>query len=235
MNNMRSSSVVLAIAAFLLMNTESSAQVGFRIETDVFSKSQPQPVVQTRTLFVDGVAYDESRDPGQDITIVDVKNDRIVRLREAKQLKCTTPISKLKQMLQLSQQEAAANDKVAFLLTSAKVVRDENRSVSVGSKPLTYSATWQTPPQSEQASNFVLWYREYADASKLLDTFIRRGAPPYARLKLNELVMAKGGVPEKIVLLIETSDEPQELTCNVHADWMLSKRIGSVSASFRRC
>ncbi|MFK7734998.1 MAG: hypothetical protein AB8B50_03155 [Pirellulaceae bacterium] len=229
---MRTLSVVLAIAALLVMNTESLAQVGFRIETDVFSKSQPQPVVQTRTFFMDGVAYDESREPGQDITIVDTKNDRIVRLRETKKLKCTTPISKLKEMLKLSQQETAANDRVAFLLASAKVVRDADNSVSVGSKPLTYAATWQTPPQTDQASDFVLWYRDYADASKLLDTFVLRGAPPYARLKLNETVMARGGVPEKIVLTIETGDEPQELTCNVHADWMLSKedrqRVGEI-------
>ena len=215
------------------MNTELTAQVGFRIETDVFSKAQQQPVVQTKTLFLDGVAYDESRDAGQDITIVDVNNDRIVRLREAKKLKCTTPVSKLNEMLQLSKQEASANPRIAELLQSAELRTAIRR---------THACRCQTANLLPQAGNHLrnqtkprTWFFGIATTQmhpNCSDTFVRRGAPPYARLKLNELVMARGAVPEKIVLTIETGDAPQELTCNVHADWELSKedrqRVGEI-------
>ncbi|MEM8733035.1 MAG: hypothetical protein AAGG44_02360 [Planctomycetota bacterium] len=199
------------------------AQTGFRIETDIFTEKQEQPVVQTKTLFLDGVAYDESRDPGQDITMVDPSGDRVIRFNEALQIKTIVKISKLQEMLRLATQKARTGTLAIFLAGAAQIQDDSNR-VTVGAAPLIYSATYAPASKTESAAEFARWYQRFADASKLLDSFSHEAStPPFARVALNEVIAEKESVPQKIVVSMQRGKQERKLTCTVNATWLLSK------------
>lgn len=220
---------------------KATAQTGFRIETDIFAETQEQPVVQTKTLFLDGVAYDESRDPGQDITMVDPAGDRVIRFNEALKIQTVVPISKLQEMLRLASQKAQAGGWLAIFLAGAEQIEDKDDSITVGASPLIYAATYAPASKTENAASFAIWYQQFADALKLLDSFSHESStPPFARVVLNEAVAKKEAVPKKIVVTMQRGKRQSKLTCTVNATWLLSdddrariRQIKSMLVNFR--
>lgn len=205
-----------------LSTTASYAQVGFRVETDIFSESFEQPVSQTVTRFLDGIGYDESRDADQDITMVDPARDRIVRLNEAEKLRTVVKITKLHELLKLAEAQAQSSKLAVFVAGAAQVKADDDE-VTVGASPLIYQATLDRPSDLQEAKQFALTYRQFADATKLLNCFSGRSDPPFARLALNEAVQQKNALPKQIDLTAERGGEEVHIKCVLNANWLLSK------------
>lgn len=209
--------------AALIALTSDSAQAQFRVETDIFLEDVGKPVSQTVTRFFEGVAYDESRDKGQDITMVDPKRDRIIRFNEAKEIMTVVNISQLTELLRLAKVQAKGGN-LAVFLQGAEKVDVSDTEITVGDDPLVYKTTLQKHEDSEIATTAAAVYRQFADATKLLNAFSGRGDPPFARLVLNEHVQKANALPKQIYLTSNRGGKDNKLKCVVHVDWMLSKR-----------
>lgn len=204
------------------LTNSAMAQSAFRVETDVFVEKVAEPVTQSVTLFLDGIAYDYARDENQDITLVDPARNRIVRFREAEEVRTEVEISKYRELLQAARGQAQNSPLWAYVLGAEKV--DVNpKEISVGDELLRYRATVQEPDDHESARAYAQAYREFADASKLLNSFSTGGDPPFARLALNAAIQSQHALPKEITLSAKNGDKEIQVRCHLHATWLLSK------------
>lgn len=201
------------------------AQSGFRIETDIFVHGTAEPINQTLTLFQNGIGYDLSRVAGEDITMVDPGNDRIIRFSEATKLQTVVRISELEAMLEAVKKQingnAQASKVLAEYLRGAGQVETAADKVTVGDKHLKYESTHQKPTDPDAAKTYSRTYRQFADATKLLNSF-SGGDPPFARLALNDALDELDALPQEITITVQGKDE-SALKVRVHATWLLSK------------
>ncbi len=215
---------LLILLANVAMTNSVVAQYGFRVETDVFTQAGGEPVSQTVTLFQDGIAYDRSREPGQDITMVDVTRGRIVRMSEAHKIKTETQIDSLKQLLEIASKQASQFPNLALHVMAARKVDVQPERVTIGGEPVLYEATLQKPSDEPFAKAAASEYRKFADASKLLNSFSGGGDPPFVRLALNEAIFAQTAIPKEITVVVDNgTDKEKKLTCKLFATWKLSQ------------
>ncbi|MCR9291150.1 MAG: hypothetical protein NXI32_00440 [bacterium] len=200
---------------------EAQVQEGFRIETDIFLEGKVEPLSQTLTLFQDGIAYDIPRQEGQEITMVDPGNDRIIRFNQTSAIRTTVAISHLRKMLDSAKAQAQNTGLAMFLAGSQKIEADSKR-VIVGDDLLRYEATMQQPPLLESAPANAKTYREFADAVKLLSSFDGMD-PPFARLALNAAIHEQNSIPEEIRLSVNNGKGQVVYISRLHTTWMLSK------------
>ncbi|MEM7478012.1 MAG: hypothetical protein AAF483_23755 [Planctomycetota bacterium] len=200
----------------------SQAQEGFRIETDINVEGYEQPVSRTLSLFRDGAIYDMSRDEGQDITLIEPSLDRITRFNEATKTKTHNSISELKKLIPAAEQQAAQGP-LAIFLAGAQSIQVTKEKIVVGREPLRYEATLQKPLDADNAGFYVQLYQQFADASKLLNSFSTGGDPPFARLALNKALAKQGAIPKEIKLYAKRGGKEIVYSSRLHVNWGLSK------------
>lgn len=206
----------------------TTQDVAFRVATDIFIGDAKAPAQQSLTLFTGGVAYDISfNDPNQ-ITMVDPARHRIVLLDKQRKIQTVIDLQQLNDFIAAARKQAEASELSAYLQGASQVDVSDS-VVTVGDSSLLYTSTLQQPREDSMATH----YAQVADALALLNG--RSGIPPFARLKLNEVVAAQKALPKEIT----RKTGAEVVRCKLHTNWRLSKddeqkisEIGNMLVSF---
>jgi hypothetical protein len=175
--------------------TARAAATAFRVDTDVYEEGRKEPVMQTLTLFRDGVYYDFAIDESQAVTVIDPLGGRIIMLSPKRQLKTTFDTAQLLAYVSELRQKMAGNKELAKLLSAASQVSEpEPGKLRVGDETLAYEATMQTPKDASMAAQ----YADFADWSARLNAVLPPNFPPYVRLELNRQIATRQQLPEAI-------------------------------------
>jgi hypothetical protein len=171
----------------------------FRVETDVFVHGNKEPGAQFLTIFKGGVVYDFALDGPKEVTIYDVGRGRFILLDPARSMQVEISMDELRRhtadLKAAAQTSGDAN--VQFLANPQFQVNldSEKRNLELASARLIYVAKGQKPPEE----GFVRRYTTFADGYARLNGLRRGNLPPFARLQLNEQLLAQGWVPEEVV------------------------------------
>ena len=190
---------VLAPSPLKAQTTAASraAATAFRVDTDVYEegKGKKEPVMQTLTLFREGVYYDFAIDESQAVTVIDPLGGRIIMLSPKRQLKTTFDTAQLLANLSELRQKMADNKELAKLLAAANQFTElEPNKLRVGDDTLAYEATMQTPKDASMAAQ----YADFADWSARLNAVLPPHSFPYVRLELNRQIALRQQLPEAI-------------------------------------
>ena len=191
--------------------------VGFRVETDVFFGDQAAPQQQSKTLFLDGVAFDISLNDPNVITMVDPARQRIALLNQATRTRSEVDLRQLHEYIDSARKQAEASGLAVFLRGATQVAQSDGE-VRVGDAALLYQATVQRPPEERMAVE----YAQVADALVLLNGW-RSGVPPFARLQLNQTLASMKSLPSEITRTSRADDQALVVRSKLHANWRLSR------------
>ena len=224
----------------IVSNSAIAQHVDFRITTDVFVEGQKEPVSQTKTIFMDGVAYDFPMGSNPEITLIDPDHGRIMLLDTEKQLHTEISLQDLLNSVQRMRSQATGG-KLAIFVQDAEVTLkklDANR-ITVGKNVIQYDATLAKPNEDADAANIARQFRYFADPSACLNAWQRQSPPPFARLNLNEEIEKAAAIPENITRITKTSDQEVVVKCIIHSNWILPaddkaevKKVGQMLASY---
>jgi hypothetical protein len=170
----------------------------FRVETDVFLNDNKEPAAQYLTIFKGGVVYDFGLDGPKEVTIYDVGRGRFILLDPKRSMQVEISLDELRRhtadLKAAAQTTGDAN--VQFLADPQFQVNlnAEKRSIELASTRLTYAAKGQKPPEE----GFVRRYTTFADGYARLNGLRLGNIPPFARMQLNEQLLAQGWVPEEV-------------------------------------
>ena len=169
--------VVLATALLwsgCLIGRSAVAQE-FRIETDVFLDDQKEPVVETLTIFANGVVYDFLLTGAEEITLLDRPRNRLVLMDSKRKVKTELTMDAI--VAFVAEMKAHMNDeqRKSLLGDGAEVTVDEGDGALVLSNDrVTYRAEGMVP--ADKAA--VLQYQEFADWYARLNA-LRGNLPPF--------------------------------------------------------
>ncbi|GIX00518.1 MAG: hypothetical protein KatS3mg111_3850 [Pirellulaceae bacterium] len=190
----------------------------FRIETDVLEDGHARPVVQTLTLFQDGIAYDFTRGDEDNCVLVDPQRDRIVLMNSKHQLRTEVSINEMKHLIESARTQAAGTSLAVFLIGASKTEVVDG-VVKVGDEHLHYQATTQRVSHPGVAT----LYQEFADSMARLNAWASAGTPPFARLALNQAVADLNALPVEIRRSMKVGGKTLVHISRLHPTWLLSK------------
>lgn len=236
----RISGTAVAIACLWLMGAGPAdcsvawAQ-SFRMETDVFVGAGREPAVQYLTLFTADAVYDFRLSEPEEITLVDVKRNRLVLLDPTRKMKSTLSTDDVLQFsAALKTQLVTASDPIFNFATnpSFETSFDEQTEwLTLSSKQLTYRVKGSRPKLAEAVGR----YHEFADWSARLNTMRPGNLPPFARIAANKAIADRGWLPEeveRVVVPTKFGQRKLEMKTRHLVNWILSetdkKRIDRV-------
>ena len=169
---------------------------GFRVVTEVFKEKQKEAVSDTLTLFTDELVYDFLLNDPEEVTILDVRRNRIVLLDKKRSFQFELKTSDLLQFT--AEMKAIATDpKVAkkewFEPRFTEKFDEQKGELVLQGKMLTYRTQGLKP----KLPNAVRRYREFADWYARLNA-MRGGPPPFPRIELNRALAEKGLLPQEV-------------------------------------
>ena len=196
--------IVAAVGGFV---HEASA-ADFRVDNQVFTVDQQEPLVRSTTVFGSAAVYDFLADPAE-VTMFDPRGGRIVLLDLSGRVKTELTTAQVEAFVERLRQRAAAQPKplLRFLANPEfEASYDEQTGrVELTSPWLTYRVE-TVAAVSEEVSRR---YREFSDWHAQLNALVHPGAhPPFARLKLNEILAQHGRIPRRVELEIRTAQGP---------------------------
>jgi hypothetical protein len=166
-----------------------TADIAFRVDTDVFTDLNKAPIKSSITIFSSGTYYDFAADALGVITIYNSQKQTITLL---------DPKRKLQMVIEANSLQREINDAAKQAKSEMKEVTIEQvdtASVTVGNKELVYEVTTSNPPMEGAAKQFA----EFASWSARLNGAYPPKLPPYIRLHLNDVLASNNRLPEKIV------------------------------------
>ena len=201
----------------------------FRIETNVYKDSEPEPISHTVTLFAAGVVYDfadgETADKPTRIAVfrhpTASRSGQFILLDVAKKRRTEISTERIERLMEkLSRWAGEQEDEL--LQFSAKPEFEESFDKDSGRLLLT-SPIWKyrvaTVPAEYPAA--LARYREFSDWYARLNTMMHGTPPPMPRLKLNAAFERHGIVPVEIRRTVST--ESAELRATHLFSWRLSR------------
>jgi hypothetical protein len=217
-----------AIALLTLLSAMPSrpavASDGFRIETKIYVGDGEQPVSETTTLFLNGVAYDILKSPAQTAVFRKPSGDksgRFILLNAT--LGVRTELS--------TDQLAGAMDKLRtwagrqadpFLKFAAEPQFEESFVPESGKLKLaSHVETYRVETSRAAHPQAVAEYREFLDWYARLNTLLSAGPPPEPRLRLNEALERQNVIPLKVELTRAGDKAP--LRAEHNFVWRLSR------------
>ena len=225
--------IAMGLLAMALISDAISAD--FRVETDVFAAEQAQPVQQSLTLFVDGVAYDYSLGDPSHVTIVDVAQQKITLLDTEREVQSQVSLSDLNALMESAKNQAATTGLAVYLADANIVDVDQaNNRVTVGEKQLQYTAKLEVLDDATMVSQ----YRQFADATANLNAWLSAAPPPFARVALNAAIGNRSALPSEISRTAFAFDSKQKtghvVRCRLHTSRKLSEDDRTRIEEFRR-
>ncbi len=194
----------------------------FRIDTDVFVGDQKEPVVETLTIFTQGIVYDFLLTGVEEITLFDRDRNRLVLMDT--QRKVQTELTMDSILSYVAQLKAQLNDaQREFLLSENSDAASEDEGwVTLSNERVTYRAEGIKPKENSA----VLEYQQFADWYARLNAMRPGNLPPFLRIQLNSEMAKRGLIPKTVERTITTTrglkENKQTLRSQHLANWRLS-------------
>jgi hypothetical protein len=201
----------------------------FRIDSEVFSGEEKEPIAETLTIFSGGLVYDFILNGEKEITIFDPQRGRFSIIDVAHKLRTSVRTQDLMDyVFELNQYAAKSDDKIfAFAAAPEWTPQleefEENgqaftRATFVGG-PLEYRAVGKHPPMPDIAPA----YRYFADWYARLNAS-RGNLPPGARLDVNKALGERDLIPTRIEFTATSGrfSKKLELRSQHLTNWTLS-------------
>lgn len=210
----------------------------FRIETDVFLDDAKQPVVETLTIFTNGVVYDFLLTGVEEITLFDRHRNRLVLMDTKRKVKTELTMDGILSFV--AEMKAQMNDeqRKTLLGDEAEVTTNEEGWLVLTNDRVIYRAECVTPKDKAAARE----YQEFADWYARLNA-LRGNLPPFLRIELNGQVAQRGLIPKTVERTISDKSllggKKQTVRSQHLANWRLSTtdrkwidRAGAYLATF---
>ncbi len=233
---------IYRIGAVLLVLTLSGPTTGqsFRVETDVFSGDQQQPIAEFLTLFHNGVIYDYQFTEPRIVTVFDISRNRFLLLDPRSRTKAELSTAQIESFHQQVRAVMAGRDE-PFFNPQFQYEYDEQQHVHrLSNERCTYQARGIKPDVPEAVNQ----YRAFADWYAQLSAMHPGSVPPYGRLELNRVLAERGQVPEFVERTISIArvfpSKQYTIRTQQLYTWLLSeqdhrriRQTGDDMASFR--
>lgn len=212
--------------------------VAFRVETDIYFEKNKQPVMQTLTLFHEGVFYDFDRVGQKSITVIDPGGRRIIMLDRERNVQLRMGMDEILSVeAQVQQQITPGEIQRLIPKPEATKVISASMTVIVAAESLEYQAKCIKPT----AVSSLLQYAEFADWSARLNAFYSdRPLPPFARLTLNREIAKNGFLPSEIQRITKSKGRESIATSKLLTNWALSsddltriEKVGAMLVEFQ--
>ncbi len=219
--------VVLVMAAALtaFKRLPETASTGdFRMETDVFSGSQVDPIVETLTIFRAQVIYDFMGPDGEEITIFDIPRGSIVLVDRGRKMKTSISTSQLMAFMASVKSQPQSSAATNHLLAPKfqETYEADEQVLTLTDVKLTYRAKGIKPKHPEFAQRFQL----FADWYARLNATRFGNPPPFGRIELNQSLAKHGLIPaeiERTVVVNATADGTQKMRSRHLTNWQLTE------------
>ena len=212
--------------------------VAFRVETDIYFEDNKQPVMQTLTLFHEGVYYDFDRVGQKSITVIDPGGRRIILLDRDRNMQLRMGMDEILSIEAQVQQQITPSEieRLVPKPESTKVISSA-MTVVIVAESLEYHAKCIKPNQTSS----LLQYAEFADWSARLNAFYSdRPMPPFARLALNREIAKSGFFPSEIQRITHSKGRDSIATSKLLTNWALSsddftriEKVGAMLVEFQ--
>lgn len=218
--------------------TAQEPPVAFRVETDIYFEDNKQPVMQTLTLFHEGVFYDFDRVGQKSITVIDPGGRRIILLDRDRNVQLRIGMDEILAVeAQVQQQITPSEVQRLVPKPEATKVIPAAMTVVIVAEALEYHAKCMKPDQTSS----LLQYAEFADWSARLNAFYSdRPLPPFARLMLNREIAKNGFFPSEIQRITHSRGKDSIATSKLLTNWALSsddltriEKVGAMLVEFQ--
>lgn len=219
---------MIALVLTLLVAQSAAAQQ-FRVENEIYMDGKSDPIVKTLTLFNSDLVYDfaflsAGVDEVEQATLYDFSRNRFIVLDYGRKVKLEVSEEMLVQIL--SELAGKVDEsKSAVLKEMAKpnfsIESIDNKLVFSG-KSLKYEVITLPPKNATAARD----YQRFADWSARLTTALQNGAPPMARIKVNEHLANEKLLPDEVVLTRSEGpiwENAKKLRSKHHFNWAHTK------------
>lgn len=232
-----SAMVVTHIGALPLHADTAESAESFRVVTKIFSGKAKEPSAEHLVLFHNDLVYDLPQTNDGQITVYDLKRDRVILLDRATQVRATSTTDELLQLTAKLRASALTAKNRQQLGIDATVNRSEDLSqytIVYGS--LSYITTTQLPVRKSIAEQ----YGRFADLASQLNIARAVGMPPIGRMTMYRQIADDGRVPTQTILTIaqpggdERFNSTNELIERIsQADRNLIDEVGGMLALYR--
>lgn len=222
---MRVSALLLSglMLAGLTCFASRCAAEDFRIETDVFVDDGKEPVVQTRTIFADGIVYDFLLTGVEEITVFDLDRKRLVLLDTQRKVKTELSLEGILSYVAQMRVQLTDGNHEFLLAAEMKATDAEDGWLELTNGRVTYRAEGTAPKSKETAAA----YQQFADWYARLNAMREGNPPPFARIQLNAELASRGLIPqtiERTIVQKRSLPEKKQVLRSQHlANWRLSQ------------
>ena len=180
---------------------------GFRVENQVFTEEEEEPISKSTTIFYEDLVYDYLETP-KEITVFDRTAGRIILLDPVRKIS-TELTSRDLELLSQKLQTWAARQPDEFLRFSAHPNFDEDYDSSSGGLQLRSSwVSYQVETTEPARSEILTLYLEFCDWYALLNTRLDpTSRPPFPRMRLNRALAEVGRMPQDVQLTVRPKGE----------------------------
>ena len=175
---------------------------GFRVENQVFSEDEEEPISKSTTIFHEDLVYDYLESP-KEITVFDRTSGRIILLDPVKKIRTELTTRNLETLAQKLRNWAGGQGD-EFLRFSSQPAFEEDYDNSTGG--LRLQSPWisyqveTTPPSRREILEL---YLEFCDWYALLNARLDPGSrPPFPRMQLNRVLAEQGRMPQEVQLTV---------------------------------
>ena len=182
-----------------------------RVESEVFTDDDEEPVARSLTLFRDGIAWDFLDKPAgtadapagkPEIVLHDPARERVVLIDPGRNIKTQIETIRLERLsVSLSAWARKSDDRLVQWAGGpdfgAGMEEDEDQNISLQGPRVRYAVEYTKAPSAEAANA----YRRFADTALLVKALLHPGGlPPFPRLAINRRVSAAEGIPTQVTL-----------------------------------
>ncbi|MDA7949996.1 MAG: hypothetical protein MPJ24_00780 [Pirellulaceae bacterium] len=230
----------LLVALFLLpvMPLSLWGQQDFRMETEVFQGSAKNPVARHLLLYKDGLFYNFRQSETAEVTILDLKESRLILVNVEKKIKSTVSTKYLENsMASIRTHMSSKVERSDWNSpTRLSVEKKTATEITLSNPSLTYEISGIRPLSEELAEK----YRQFSDWHTRINA-VQFQIAPFARYQLNDQLAAEGLFPKQIQRVEILPNNQKQIVRSTHlVDYKIlstdSKRISSANnyaASFR--
>jgi len=216
--------LVMAVALTAFKRLPDSASTDdFRMETDVFSGTQVDPIVETLTIFRAQIIYDFMGPDGEEITIFDIPRGSLVLVDTRRKIKTSISTSQLMAFMAAVKSQPQSSSKNHLLAPQFQERYEAAEQVlTLTDVHLTYRAKGIKPKHPEFAQRFQL----FADWYARLNATRLGNPPPFGRIELNQSLARHGLIPaeiERTVVVNATADQAQKMRSRHLTNWQLTE------------
>ncbi|MBX3433812.1 MAG: hypothetical protein KF847_10865 [Pirellulales bacterium] len=217
--------VMSAVILMKLVGPSPVAAQEFRVETEVFVGSQPEPTSTSVTLFEKGAVYDFSDSPPQVVVYRRGNEDRpgqFILLDGQTKRRTDVPVDRLNALFDKINSWAATQDDKLMKFSAAPkfdvTFQRDFGQLTLASKEWTYQVA--TVPVEDAAA--LIRYRDFTDAYAKLNAMVYGSLPPGPRLALNEALEKHGVIPVEIRRTLGKDEDSQVRAAHLFS-WRLSR------------